>query len=225
MATTTNYGWTTPDNTDLVKDGALAIRTLGSAIDTSLVDLRGGTTGQVLKKASNTQMDFEWGSAGGTTLISTTTFSAVATQAIPTVFSATYDYYKIILNIVGSSAGNMYLRMRNGATDETANSYYSQLVSGNNTTISGARSQLTYFQIGQVNNSAYAGFELTMYNPFATRNTVMTSQCTEVSGGASAVRFYNFTNALATTTSYDSLLLYPDSLNITGTCSVYGMNK
>jgi hypothetical protein len=36
MATTTNYGWTTPDNTDLVKDGALAIRTLGSAIDTTL---------------------------------------------------------------------------------------------------------------------------------------------------------------------------------------------
>jgi hypothetical protein len=36
MATTTNYGWTTPDNTDLVKDGALAIRTLGSAIDTTV---------------------------------------------------------------------------------------------------------------------------------------------------------------------------------------------
>jgi hypothetical protein len=36
MATTTNYGWTTPDNTDLVKDGASAIRTLGSAIDSTL---------------------------------------------------------------------------------------------------------------------------------------------------------------------------------------------
>jgi hypothetical protein len=36
MATTTNYSWTTPDDTDLVKDGAAAIRTLGSAIDTSL---------------------------------------------------------------------------------------------------------------------------------------------------------------------------------------------
>ncbi len=36
MATTTNNGWTTPDDTDLVKDGALAIRTLGSAIDTSV---------------------------------------------------------------------------------------------------------------------------------------------------------------------------------------------
>jgi hypothetical protein len=73
--------------------------------------------------------------------------------------------------------------------------------------------------------TAYAGFEITMYNPFATRNTVLTSQCTEISGGASGVRFYNFTNALATTTSYDSLLLYPDSINITGTVSVYGYNK
>lgn len=36
MATTTNYGWTTPDNTALVTDGASAIRTLGSAIDTTL---------------------------------------------------------------------------------------------------------------------------------------------------------------------------------------------
>jgi hypothetical protein len=60
MATTTNFGWSTPDNTALVKDGALAIRTLGSAIDTSMGDLRGGTTGQVLTKASNTDMDFSW---------------------------------------------------------------------------------------------------------------------------------------------------------------------
>ena len=60
MATTTNYGWETPDDTDLVKDGALAMRTLGNAIDTSLVDLKGGTTGQILSKTSNTDMDFTW---------------------------------------------------------------------------------------------------------------------------------------------------------------------
>jgi hypothetical protein len=35
MASTTSFGWSTPDNTSLVKDGALAIRTLGEAIDTS----------------------------------------------------------------------------------------------------------------------------------------------------------------------------------------------
>ncbi len=60
MATTTNFGWETPDDTDLVKDGAAAMRTLGSAIDTSLVDLKGGTSGQVLSKASGTDMDFTW---------------------------------------------------------------------------------------------------------------------------------------------------------------------
>ena len=58
MPTTSNFGWTTPADTDLVKDGALAIRTLGNGIDTSFLDLKGGTTGQNLRKASNTDLDF-----------------------------------------------------------------------------------------------------------------------------------------------------------------------
>lgn len=61
MATTTpNFGWAVPTSTDLVKDGAVAIETLGDSIDASLVDLKGGTTGQVLTKASGTDMDFSW---------------------------------------------------------------------------------------------------------------------------------------------------------------------
>lgn len=61
MATTTpNFGWSVPTSTDLVKDGATAIETLGDSIDASLVDLKGGTTGQVLSKATNTDMDFTW---------------------------------------------------------------------------------------------------------------------------------------------------------------------
>ena len=61
MATTTpNFGWPVPTSTDLVKDGATAMEALGDAIDTSMVDLKGGTTGQVLSKNSNTDMDFVW---------------------------------------------------------------------------------------------------------------------------------------------------------------------
>ncbi|CAB4142233.1 hypothetical protein UFOVP439_21 [uncultured Caudovirales phage] len=61
MATTTpNFGWPVPTSTDLVKDGAVAIEGLGDAIDASLLDLKGGTTGQVLAKASGTDMDFSW---------------------------------------------------------------------------------------------------------------------------------------------------------------------
>ena len=60
MATTTTWGWSTPDDTAFVKDGASAIRTLGSNIDTSLTDLAGGTTGQILSKNTNTNGDFTW---------------------------------------------------------------------------------------------------------------------------------------------------------------------
>ena len=58
--TTTNFGWTVPSDTDLVKDGAAAIRTALGGVDTSFVDLKGGTSGQVLAKASNTDLDFTW---------------------------------------------------------------------------------------------------------------------------------------------------------------------
>jgi hypothetical protein len=75
MATTTpNFGWPVPTSTDLVKDGATAIEGLGDAIDASLLDLKGGTTNQVLAKNSNTDMDFKWVSdATGMTNPMTTT--------------------------------------------------------------------------------------------------------------------------------------------------------
>lgn len=61
MATTTpNFGWVVPTSTDLVKDGATAIETLGDSIDASFVDLKGGTTGQILSKNSNTDLDYAW---------------------------------------------------------------------------------------------------------------------------------------------------------------------
>ncbi len=76
MATTTpNFGWPVPTSTDLVKDGATAIEALGDSIDASLLDLKGGTSGQVLAKNSNTDMDFVWvtdaaGDITGVTVIS-----------------------------------------------------------------------------------------------------------------------------------------------------------
>lgn len=96
MATTTNFGWTTPNDTDLVKDGAAAIRTLGSSIDTSLVDLKGGTTGQVLAKASNTDLDFVW--------------SADASGIPATIFDAKGD-------IIAASAADTAARLAVGANN------------------------------------------------------------------------------------------------------------
>jgi hypothetical protein len=58
--TTTNFGWTVPSDTDLVKDGAAAIRTALGGVDTSFVDLKGGSTGQLLSKNSGSDLDFAW---------------------------------------------------------------------------------------------------------------------------------------------------------------------
>jgi hypothetical protein len=57
---TSNYNWQMPTNTDLVKDLPADFEVFGQAVDTSLADLKGGTSGQILAKNSNTDMDFVW---------------------------------------------------------------------------------------------------------------------------------------------------------------------
>jgi hypothetical protein len=61
---TSNFGWQMPTSTDLVTDLPADFEVFGQAVDTSLADLKGGTTGQVLSKASNTDMDFVGGKLG-----------------------------------------------------------------------------------------------------------------------------------------------------------------
>jgi hypothetical protein len=57
---TTYFGWVMPTATDLVTDLPADFNVFGQGVDTSMQDLLGGTTGQVLSKASNTNMDFTW---------------------------------------------------------------------------------------------------------------------------------------------------------------------
>ena len=60
---TTNFGWVMPTATDLVTDLPADFAVFGQGVDTSLADLNGGTTGQILSKTSNTNLDFTWVSA------------------------------------------------------------------------------------------------------------------------------------------------------------------
>jgi hypothetical protein len=57
---TSNFGWQMPTATDLVTDLPADFAVFGQAVDTSMADLKGGTTGQILAKATNTDMDFTW---------------------------------------------------------------------------------------------------------------------------------------------------------------------
>jgi hypothetical protein len=65
---TSNYGWQMPTASDLVTDLPADFEVFGQAVDTALADLKGGTTGQVLSKASATDMDFTWIEQDDTTI-------------------------------------------------------------------------------------------------------------------------------------------------------------
>jgi hypothetical protein len=84
--TTTNFGWDIPQSTDLVKDGATAIAALGQDIDTAFIDLKGGTTGQTLTKASGTDLDFTWAAPAGGSFVGV----SLSSTTDQTVSNATY---------------------------------------------------------------------------------------------------------------------------------------
>ena len=125
MATTTNYGWTTPDDTALVKDGAAAIRSLGTAIDTTtynnaqasiaktIVDAKGdiiaataadtvarlavGANNTVLTADSSTATGLKWAAAssGAMTKITSGTFTTVSEVSVDNCFTSTYKNYVV----------------------------------------------------------------------------------------------------------------------------------
>jgi hypothetical protein len=57
---TTPFSWQMPTATDLVTDLPADFEVFGQAVATSMGDLLGGTTGQVLSKTSATDMAFTW---------------------------------------------------------------------------------------------------------------------------------------------------------------------
>lgn len=156
MATTTNFGWTTPDNTGYVKDGALAIRTLGNGIDTSLLDLKGGTTGQVLKKNSATDLDFVWGSPA-----SQTNWTSIAT-ATPSggssyTFSSLSGYNSFVidakLGYKASGDGAFYFRFNGDDGSNYFNSYLMKYGSSSFSSKATSASSVGYSIGGNVGDS------------------------------------------------------------------------
>jgi hypothetical protein len=198
---TSNFNWQMPTNTDLVSQLPADFEVFGQAVDTSLADLKGGTTGQILSKNSNTDMDFiwttaapgditgvgvtapitgggtsgdvtigiastavvpsqtgnsgkylttdgttsSWGtvSAGGLTLLSTTTLSgtSVTVSSISGSYKNLFVYAKNV-----NTSGNDYVRVRlNG---DTGTNYRGSTVELDNATLGGYSGSYTFFSAG-----------------------------------------------------------------------------
>ena len=132
MATTTNYGWTTPDDTALVKDGAAAIRTLGSSVDTTTKNLNPSTTlGDIEYRSStantNTRLGIgssgqvltvsggvpAWGSASSMTLLTTHSLSG-STSTISGISGSYTRLFGLVYGVTNSVANSSYLIQPNG---------------------------------------------------------------------------------------------------------------
>jgi hypothetical protein len=172
MPTTTNYGWTTPADTDLVKDGASAIRTLGTAIDTTTKNLNPsttlgdieyrsstantntrlplGTAGQVLTVNSGATAP-EWAAvaSGGMTLLDTLTLSG--TSVTSTTFSSAYEQLIIYMKKAYISAGSNDIVFRLNADTGSNYAYSGNRVTTTTNTGVGS-SSATSFAFGVIGN-------------------------------------------------------------------------
>jgi len=207
MATTSNYGWTTPDDTALVKDGASAIRSLGTAIDTSL------NTALGTKKA-------------GLVLLNTTSFSAVSSQAFNGVFNATYQHYRILFDCIGSTAANVTFRLRaiSGGADTSSATYTRQYIYASSTSLSSARSTTdTSWNIADISASNRSAVIMDIFNPFDTKATGGLTSSLSLYPTGNTLAFNNY--AQDSGTSFSSFNLIVSSGTMTGDISIYGYNK
>jgi len=281
MPTTSNFGWTTPADTDLVKDGAAAIRTLGNGIDTSLLDLKGGTSGQVLSKNSNTDLDYTWvtpnvgditevqagvgisvasgtgpipvitnsstdlitsagdilygtaadtvarlgigtagqvltvnggatapqwatASAGGMTLLSTTSLSSNSTTI--SSISTSYKHLYVVLKNVHCAA-NDTVRMRQNGDTSTSN-YINSVFKCSNTTLSGVAVRSSYFNIGEAPGQPFTDLQRMNAEIFIQRYT-------DTNVVASYIQSQGYSGDGATTVIYQGSGIYDNSAAIT----------
>jgi len=206
MATTTNYSWTTPDDTALVKDGASAIRALGTAIDTSM------NTALGTKKA-------------GMVLLNTTSFSAVSSVSLPaSTFTSTYANYLFTFNITGSTALNVTGRLRAAGTDNTSSIYNSTSWEGSSSvTASGGTGSTSWAAVGQANGADMSRniVSMTLCSPqISTKFTYGHSiYISNISSTPYPLQTYLSTTV---TTSFDSITFGTNTGTISGSISCYG---
>ena len=108
---TTNFGWVMPTATDLVTDLPADFAVFGQGVDTSLAQLNGGTTGQVLSKTSNTNLAFTWIEQDDTTISfnaqTGTTYTLVASDSAKLVTTSNASAVVVTIPANVFSAGNI----------------------------------------------------------------------------------------------------------------------
>ena len=252
MATTTNYSWTTPDDTALVKDGAAAIRTLGTAIDSTvftnagnainktIVDAKGdiiaataadtvsrlavGANDTVLVADSSTATGLKWAApaSGGMTLISTTTLTGASVAL--TSIPSTYVHLQVIIRdfLPANDGAELRMRINNNTTVNRTRTFQWSDAAGTQTFND------DFWEIGPSADNAVTQ-NLTILDIYDYANTVTwkygTSQTINVNQTTNTSVNPRFThNIFNQTGAIDRLDFFCNSGNLTsGTVLLYGV--
>ena len=204
-----------------------------------------GTTNQVLVKAAAGQtsnllelqnssgtvvaglnQDGVWSGTAepGLVLLNTTSFSAVSSQSINDVFSATYKNYLINTDIKTDQFRTVNMRFRVAGSDNSTANYTYQTLFAGGTSVTGTRSTgQTSFIYSYLDGEGPVGVITQIFNPFASERTVIMTKSNSFS--QAVIENANFTGVFAATTSFTGFSLLPSAGTMTGTVRVYGYNQ
>jgi hypothetical protein len=150
------------------------------------------------------------------------TFSGVSSVSLNGCFSATYDNYRIMLNITSATVGSqaVVMRMRSTGTDNSSSLYgitqiYS-VFSGTSISAGNNSSAATSWVIKYLNDTASTSAALDIIAPNLTARTIMQSN------GANLDAWSIYMGNHNSTTQFDGFSVYLASGNMTGTLRVYG---
>ena len=223
---TSNFNWQMPTATDLVTDLPADFEVFGQAVDTSLADLKGGTTGQLLAKATGTDMDFTWSnpvSSGFSVVKSETSFSAVTEIIADSVFSTTYSDYLLQMYWTSSSTSLLLMNLRAGGVNTTTN-YNDQVTEALSTSI-GTSTVTTPYVAHAINGSFYGSMRLNLFSPNKAEVTNFQSDSVVPSGSYSSPKITQMYGFQTDSTQFTGIRLYVGNGAITGRYTIYGKAK
>jgi len=159
----------------------------------------------------------------GLTLINTTSFSGVASQALPNVFSTTYRNYQVVINITSQTSSRLTFRFGNLGVAVSSANYSTQNLFSRSTTVTGVLSSGATVNQIPGEDVTQGWHNITVFQPF---ESVLTrfAGVSAAAGGAGGITNQS-SGFFDLTTSFTDFFLFPSTGTMDGSVSVFGLAK